>query len=151
MQKIMSLPVYLGIFLAGIVMIPVAFAGCGPGTVLVDGVCELAPTPESSTACGPGTTLVDEVCELDETTKQSSIICPIKRKDRRMAVFHIFRIKNIYFATFTDRVSLITVTFTWPGYVMSVCIFCEISKDSWAALSSLTFSLSTMTLSSRPA
>ena len=73
MQKIMSLPICLGIFLAGIVMIPVAFAGCGPGTVLVDGVCELAPTPESSTACGPGTTLVDEVCELDETTKQSSM------------------------------------------------------------------------------
>ena len=73
MQKIMSLPVYLGIFLAGIVMIPVAFAGCGPGTVLVDGVCELAPTPESSTACGSGTTLVDGVCELDETTKSDSM------------------------------------------------------------------------------
>ena len=71
MQKIMSLPICLGIFLAGIVMIPVAFAGCGPGTVLVDGVCELAPTPESSTACGSGTTLVDGVCELDETTKSS--------------------------------------------------------------------------------
>ena len=73
MQKIMSLPICLGIFLAGIVMIPVAFAGCGPGTVLVDGVCELAPTPESSTACGSGTTLVDGVCELDETTKSASM------------------------------------------------------------------------------
>ena len=69
----MSLPVCLGIFLVGIVMIPVAFAGCGPGTVLVDGVCELAPTPESSTACGSGTTLVDGVCELDETTKSDSM------------------------------------------------------------------------------
>ena len=40
-----------------------ASAGCGPGTVLVDGVCELAPV-ESSAGCGPGTVLVDGVCEL---------------------------------------------------------------------------------------
>ena len=68
----MILPACLGIFLVGIVMIPVAFAGCGPGTVLVDGVCELAPTPESSTACGPGTVMMDGVCELDEKAKSSS-------------------------------------------------------------------------------
>jgi hypothetical protein len=50
---------------------------CGPGTVLVDGVCVLEETPqeeapieepveESETQCGPGTVLVDGVCVLDE-------------------------------------------------------------------------------------
>jgi len=72
MQKIMLLSICLGIFLAGIVMIPIAFAGCGPGTVLVDGVCELAPTPESSTGCGPGTVMVDGVCEIDQKAKSTS-------------------------------------------------------------------------------
>ena len=71
-QKVMILSICLGIFLAGIVMIPIAFAGCGPGTVLVDGVCELAPTPESSTGCGPGTVMVDGVCELDQKAKSTS-------------------------------------------------------------------------------
>ena len=72
MQKIMILPVCLGILLVGIVMIPIAVAGCGPGTVLIDGVCELTPTPESSTACGPGTVMVAGVCELDEKNESSS-------------------------------------------------------------------------------
>ncbi len=46
MQKTMILPVCLGILLVGIVMIPSVFAadGCGTGTVLVNGVCQLAPT-----------------------------------------------------------------------------------------------------------
>ena len=46
-------------------MVPGVFAadGCGEGTVLVDGVCELAPE-ESNDGCGPGTVLVDGVCEL---------------------------------------------------------------------------------------
>jgi len=45
MQKIMILSACLGILLVGIVMIPGVFAagGCGEGTVLVDGVCQLAP------------------------------------------------------------------------------------------------------------
>jgi len=45
MQKTMILPACLGILLVGIVMIPGVFAGdgCGTGTVLVDGVCQLAP------------------------------------------------------------------------------------------------------------
>jgi len=80
----MILPTCLGIFLVGIVMIPMVFAGCGSGTVLVDGVCELgtvlvdgvcelAPTLESSTACGSGTVMVDGVCELDEKTESTSM------------------------------------------------------------------------------
>ena len=74
MQKIMILPICLGIFLFGVVMVPVVFAdGCGPGTVLIDGVCELVPVQESSEACGAGTVMVDGVCELDETTKTSSM------------------------------------------------------------------------------
>ncbi len=80
MQKIMILPICLGILLVGIVIVPTAFAGCGPGTVLVDGVCELAPvTPlteeqeKTSSNCGPGTVWVDGVCELDETSKSSSM------------------------------------------------------------------------------
>ena len=46
-------------------MVPGVFAadGCGEGTVLVDGVCQLAPE-ESNDGCGPGTVLVDGVCEL---------------------------------------------------------------------------------------
>ena len=46
----MILPVCLGILLVGIVMIPNTFAGdgCGPGTVLIDGVCELDEKTESS-------------------------------------------------------------------------------------------------------
>ena len=70
----MILPICLGIFLFGVVMAPVVFAdGCGPGTVLIDGVCELAPTPESSEGCGPGTVMVDGVCELVETAKSTSM------------------------------------------------------------------------------
>ena len=73
----MILPACLGIFLVVIVMIPVAFAGCGPGTVLIDGVCELAPTQQptqqSSQGCGPGTVLVDGKCELAQTTKSTSM------------------------------------------------------------------------------
>ena len=74
MHKIMILPICLGMFLAGIVMIPYSFAGdgCGPGTVLIDGVCELAPVEESSEGCGPGTVMVDGVCELDRSSKSTS-------------------------------------------------------------------------------
>ena len=75
MHKIMILPVCLGILLVGIVMIPNTFAGdgCGPGTVLIDGVCELAHVQESSEGCGPGTVMVDGVCELDKTAKSTSM------------------------------------------------------------------------------
>ena len=64
MQKIMILPVCLGILLVGIVMLPSVFAagGCGEGTVLVDGVCQLAPV--ESSGCGEGTVLVEGVCKL---------------------------------------------------------------------------------------
>ena len=64
MQKIMILHVCLGILLVGIVMIPSVFAadGCGTGTVLVNGVCQLAPV--ESSGCGEGTVLVDGVCQL---------------------------------------------------------------------------------------
>ena len=64
--------VCLGILLAGIVMIPGGFAddGCGQGTVLVDGVCELAPV-ESSEGCGEGTVMVNGVCELDKSSGTS--------------------------------------------------------------------------------
>ena len=50
MQKIMISLICLGILLVGIVMVPSVFAGdgCGPGTVLVDGVCELAETSGTS-------------------------------------------------------------------------------------------------------
>ena len=66
-QKIMFLQICLGIFLVGIVMVPSVFAGdgCGPGTVLVDGVCELVPV-EPGEGCGPGTVMIDGVCELTE-------------------------------------------------------------------------------------
>ena len=72
MQKIMLLPICLGIFLVGIVMIPGVFAGdgCGPGTVLVDGICELVPE-ESGEGCGQGTVMVNGVCELTETSGTS--------------------------------------------------------------------------------
>ena len=73
-QKVMILPICLGIFLLGVVMVPAVFAdGCGPGTVLIDGVCELAPIQESSKGCGSGTVMVDGVCELDETAKSTSM------------------------------------------------------------------------------
>ena len=72
MQKTMFLPICLGVFLFGIVMIPSVFAaeGCGPGTVLVDGVCELAPV-ESGEGCGSGTAMVNGVCELTESSGTS--------------------------------------------------------------------------------
>ena len=77
-QKVMILPICLGIFLFGVVMAPAIFAdGCGPGTVLIDGVCELAPTQQptqqSSQGCGPGTIMVNGVCKLDEKTESSSM------------------------------------------------------------------------------
>jgi len=69
MEKITILPVCLGILLVGIVMIPGVFAadGCGEGTVLVDGVCQLAPQ-ESSDGCGEGTVMVNGVCQLDKSS-----------------------------------------------------------------------------------
>jgi len=44
--------------------------GCGTGTVLVDGVCQLAPK-ESNDGCGEGTVLVDGVCQVDESSGTS--------------------------------------------------------------------------------
>jgi len=77
-QKVMILPICLGIFLFGVVMTPAVFAdGCGPGTVLIDGVCELAPVQESSEGCGPGTVMVDGICKLDETSTSSMSIEPL--------------------------------------------------------------------------
>ena len=72
MQKTMILPVCLGILLLGIVITPSVFAadGCGTGTVLVDGVCQLAPV-ESSDGCGQGTVLVNGVCQLSGSSGSS--------------------------------------------------------------------------------
>jgi len=72
MEKITILPVCLGILLVGIVMTPGVFAadGCGEGTVLVDGVCQLAPQ-ESSDGCGEGTVMVNGVCQLDKSSGSS--------------------------------------------------------------------------------
>jgi len=71
MQKIMILPACLGILLVGIVMIPGVFAadGCGTGTILVDGVCQLAPV--ESSGCGEGTVLVNGVCQLSGSSGTS--------------------------------------------------------------------------------
>jgi len=67
----MILPVCLGILLVGIVMLPSVFAagGCGEGTVLVDGVCQLAPV--ESSGCGQGTVMVNGVCQLDKSSGSS--------------------------------------------------------------------------------
>ena len=53
-------------------MVPGVFAadGCGEGTVLVDGVCQLAPE-ESNDGCGEGTVLIDGVCQLDKSSGTS--------------------------------------------------------------------------------
>ena len=71
MQKTMILPACLGILLVGIVMIPGVFAagGCGEGTVLVDGVCQLAPV--ESSGCGEGTVLKGDTCVLAESSGTS--------------------------------------------------------------------------------
>ena len=68
----MILPVCLGILLLGIVITPSVFAGdgCGTGTVLVDGVCQLAPQ-ESNDGCGAGTVMVNGVCQLDKSSGSS--------------------------------------------------------------------------------
>jgi len=65
----MIVPVCLGILLLGIVITPSVFAGdgCGTGTVLVDGVCQLAPQ-ESNDGCGAGTVMVNGVCQLDKSS-----------------------------------------------------------------------------------
>ena len=59
-------------------MVPGVFAadGCGEGTVLVDGVCQLAPE-ESNDGCGEGTILVDGVCQLAKTSGTSMSIEPL--------------------------------------------------------------------------
>jgi len=59
-------------------MVPGVFAadGCGEGTVLVDGVCQLAPE-ESNDGCGEGTVLIDEVCQLDKSSGTSMSIEPL--------------------------------------------------------------------------
>ena len=68
----MIIHVCLGILLFGIVMTPSVFAadGCGEGTVLVDGDCQLAPQ-ESSDGCGEGTIMVNGVCQLDKSSGTS--------------------------------------------------------------------------------
>ena len=72
MHKTMIIPICLGILLIGIVITPSVFAadGCGEGTVLVDGVCQLAPQ-ESSDGCGEGTVMVNGVCQLDKSSGTS--------------------------------------------------------------------------------
>ena len=72
MQKTMILHVCLGILLLGIVITPSVFAGdgCGTGTVLVDGVCQLAPQ-ESNDGCGAGTVMINGVCQLDKSSGSS--------------------------------------------------------------------------------
>ena len=72
MQKTMIPLVCLGILLLGIVITPSVFAGdgCGTGTVLVDGVCQLAPQ-ESNDGCGAGTKMVNGVCQLDKSSGSS--------------------------------------------------------------------------------
>ena len=67
----MILPVCLGILLLGIMITPSVFAGdgCGTGTVLVDGVCQLAPV--ESSGCGEGTVLVNGVCQLSGSSGTS--------------------------------------------------------------------------------
>ena len=57
---------------------PSVFAGngCGEGTVLVDGVCQLAPE-ESNDGCGEGTVLVDGACQLAKTSGTSMSIEPL--------------------------------------------------------------------------
>ena len=74
----MLFPTVFGVFLLGIVMVPGVFAadGCGEGTVLVDGVCQLAPE-ESNDGCGEGTVLVDGVCQLAKTSGTSMSIEPL--------------------------------------------------------------------------
>jgi hypothetical protein len=59
-------------------MVPGVFAadGCGEGTILVDGVCQLAPE-ESNDGCGEGTVLVDGVCQLAKTSGTSMSIEPL--------------------------------------------------------------------------
>jgi len=55
------------------VITPSVFAGdgCGTGTVLVDGVCQLAPV-ESNDGCGAGTKMVNGVCQLDKSAGGST-------------------------------------------------------------------------------
>ena len=67
----MILSACLGILLLGIVITPSVFAadGCGEGTVLVDGVCQLAPA--ESSGCGAGTVMVNGVCQLDKASGSS--------------------------------------------------------------------------------
>ena len=67
--------VCLGILLLGIVITPSVFAGdgCGTGTVLVDGVCQLAPQ-ESNDGCGAGTVMVNGVCQLAKTGSPFNIL-----------------------------------------------------------------------------
>ena len=50
-------------------MMTTASAGCGPGTVLVDGVCQLAPV--ESSGCGEGTVLKGDTCVLAESSGSS--------------------------------------------------------------------------------
>jgi len=50
-----------------------ASGGCGTGTVLVDGVCQLAPQ-ESNDGCGAGTVMVNGVCQLAKTGSPFNIL-----------------------------------------------------------------------------
>ena len=62
----MILPACLGILLVGIVMLPSVFAagGCGEGTVLVEGVCRLAPSQGGGWSIGESLDIIIIICAV---------------------------------------------------------------------------------------
>ncbi len=62
---------------------------CGPGTILVDGVCVLESEAGTERQCGPGTVLVDGVCVLDESCGPGTIlvdgVCVLEKTENRPA------------------------------------------------------------------
>ena len=78
--------------------------------------------------------------------------CLKKRRDALSCVSTGFVcLSRCYFANCTALVSLMTVIFICPGYVISVWIWRERSYAMLSASWSLTLSAPTMTRSSRPA
>ena len=62
----MILPACLGILLVGIVMLPSVFAadGCGTGTVLVEGVCRLAPSQGGGWSISESLDIIIIICAV---------------------------------------------------------------------------------------
>ena len=114
--------------------------GCGPGTVLVDGVCEIAPEPEQE----PVETEAEVVSPSDEITAGSEIQIEteiVNQQDDQQTFAYIVQIKDEIGATISISIitgavgqgQTITQTISWTPsesgiYVAEVYLWSDLNQ-----------------------